>query len=95
MTKELYRIILDQSIRTSYSIFKLFTNTIYLGHNDIHGWNLFYDLLYTRLNESDIRVVVEIRGDFHLIPEELEIFRSISSSLQGDFPDKIIFAYVD
>jgi hypothetical protein len=93
MTPEFYTIKLDRPM-TAKQLFAVFTDTIFLGESGIEGWNVFYDLLATRLKECDIRVVAEIHDGFSLSDEDKRIMESVMGSLEEDAPSKLTIIHV-
>lgn len=88
---EFYVIKLDRDIKSELQLFAAFTDTMYLGESGIPGWDEFYDLLYNRLEFSDIQVRVEIMDDFSLWPKVASHLEGIENALAEDCPDKLLF----
>lgn len=82
---------LDGAIKSEWQLFAAFTDTMYLGESGIPGWDQFYDLLFNRLDSSDIQVRFEILDDFSLWPTVSKNIEWIETALIEDCPDKLMF----
>lgn len=87
---EFYVIKLNGEITSELQLFAAFTDTMYLGESGIPGWDQFYDLLFNRLDGSDIQVRVEIMDDFSLWPKVSKHIQGIEEALSEDCPDKLM-----
>lgn len=88
---EFYVVNLDGQIQTEQQLYAAFTDTIFLGESGIQSWDQFYDLLYYRLDGSDIQVRVEIADDFSSWPEGAKHVADLQEALEEECPDKLIF----
>lgn len=72
-------------------LFEQYTRTMYLGESGIGNWDAFADLLYLRLQDSDINVVVNHVSPIALPSLDKEIYLRMVNEMRREFNNKISF----
>lgn len=90
---EIYQLNLSNNVKSLKELFAIYTDNIFLGESGIERWNAFYDLLYLRLMNNDINLVINHDRHFFLDQEDMEYYKSVLKDMEIEFPEKISFNF--
>jgi RNAse (barnase) inhibitor barstar len=77
-------ILLDNKIRTKLELLDAYSNALNFPHYFGQNWDSFWDCLSEFLYNKNCTVEVEHSKDFSLLQSDLDIYKSIISSLNDD-----------
>lgn len=84
-----FSIFIDSSVRSKDALFSRMTEVAFLGYSTFNGWDAFYDMLWGRLNDSDIIIQVENADLSGLSTKDRTIWISLLDDLRQEFPTKL------
>ena len=86
---ERYCVIIDSSVTTKEELFSRITDTAYLGYSSFSGWDAFIDMFHSRLECSEIEIMIDNKDLLGLTPRDRAIWLNTLNSLEQEFPTKL------
>ena len=86
---EHFSVCIDASVTSKDLLFSCVTDTAYLGYSTFSGWDGFSDMLWNRLDGTDIVIEIDNRDLSGLPREDRLNWLELLDDLRTEFPAKL------